>query len=193
MYLIVGLGNPDSVYKNTFHNIGFMAVDRFAEKIGAKFTKKECKAVTAHTFVGDEKVIIAKPQTYMNLSGESVLSLTAKYKINQDEFFIVYDDVDLELGALRIRESGSAGTHNGMKNVIANIGTQDFNRLRIGAGRGDNEQMDLKDFVLSKISAVDFAILSKTFDSAAAALTEFCKGVPVQKIMQKYNAKNQCV
>ena len=121
MYLIVGLGNPDSVYKNTFHNVGFMAVDRFAEKIGAEFTKKECKAVTAHAFVGGSKVIIAKPQTYMNLSGESVLSLTAKYKIEQDAFFIVYDDVDLGLGALRVRESGSAGTHNGMRLSLIHI------------------------------------------------------------------------
>ena len=189
MYLIVGLGNPDSVYKNTFHNVGFMAVDRFAEKIGAEFTKKECKAVTAHAFVGGSKVIIAKPQTYMNLSGESVLSLTAKYKIEQDAFFIVYDDVDLGLGALRVRESGSAGTHNGMRNIVANIGTQTFNRMRIGIGRGNNDRMELKDFVLSNVSADDMAVLDKTFDSAASALTEFCQGVPVQRIMQKYNAR----
>lgn len=189
MYLIVGLGNPDKIYQNTFHNIGFMAVDRFAQKIGAEFTKKECKAVTAHTFVNGQKVIIAKPQTYMNLSGESVLALTAKYKIEQDAFFIVYDDVDLNLGALRIRESGSAGTHNGMRNIVANIGTQTFNRMRIGIGRGNNGRMDLKDFVLSVISGEDMAVLDKTFDNAAAALLEFCQGQPVQKLMQKYNVK----
>lgn len=148
MYLIVGLGNPDSVYKNTFHNVGFMAVDRFAEKIGAEFTKKECKAVTAHTFVGGSKVIIAKPQTYMNLSGESVLSLTAKYKIEQDAFFIVYDDVDLGLGALRVRESGSAGTHNGMRSIVAALGRQDFPRLRVGVG-AKPEGWDLANWVLS--------------------------------------------
>lgn len=189
MYLIVGLGNPDKVYQNTFHNVGFMAVDRFAESIGAKFTKNECKAVTAHTFVDGQNVIIAKPQTYMNLSGESVLSLTAKYKIEQDAFFIVYDDVDLPLGALRIRESGSAGTHNGMRNIVNLIGTQQFNRMRIGIGRGANAQMDLKDFVLSRVSDDDMKTLEKTFDGASQALKEFCQGQPVQKIMQKHNAK----
>ena len=189
MFLIVGLGNPDKVYQDTFHNIGFMAVDRFAESIGASFTKKECKAVTAHTFIDGQKVIIAKPQTYMNLSGESVLSLTAKYKIEQDKFFIVYDDVDLPLGALRIRENGSAGTHNGMRNIVNCISTQQFNRMRIGIGRGANAQMELRDFVLSKVSDDDKKNLEKTFESACQALTEFCKGEPVQRIMQRHNAK----
>ena len=189
MYLIVGLGNPDKVYENTFHNIGFMAIDRLAQKLGATFSKSECKAKTAHTFVGGTKVILAKPQTYMNLSGESVLSLTSKYKIDQDEFFVIYDDIDLRLGAVRIRENGSAGTHNGMRNIVQQTGTQNFNRLRIGIGRGSNAHMELKDFVLSKVSKDDMQILDKTFDDVADAMQEFCKGQDVQKIMQKYNVK----
>lgn len=188
MYLIIGLGNPDKVYENTFHNIGFMALDRLAEKLGAAFSKNECKAKTAHVFVGGQKVILAKPQTYMNLSGESVISLTAKYKIEQDKFFVIYDDVDLGLGSVRIRESGSAGTHNGMRNIVQQIGTQQFNRLRIGIGRGKNQNMELKDFVLSRVSKDDMAVLDKTFDSVCNAMEEFCQGQPVQKIMQKYNA-----
>ena len=189
MYLIVGLGNPDKVYENTFHNIGFMAIDRLAQKLGATFSKSECKAKTAHTFIGGTKVILAKPQTYMNLSGESVISLTSKYKIAQDEFFVIYDDIDLRLGAVRIRENGSAGTHNGMRNIVQQIGTQQFNRLRIGIGRGSNSQMELKDFVLSKVSKDDMQTLDKTFDNVAEAMQEFCKGQDVQKIMKKYNVK----
>lgn len=189
MYLIVGLGNPEKKYETTFHNMGFLAVGEAADKLGVKFKKKECEASVAEAFLGGEKVILARPVTYMNASGRAVKQLMAKYKVPPERLLVIYDDFDLPKGKLRIRAFGSAGTHNGMRNIVANIGTQTFNRMRIGIGRGNNDRMELKDFVLSNVSADDMAVLDKTFDSAASALTEFCQGVPVQKIMQKYNAR----
>lgn len=189
MFLIVGLGNPEKQYETTFHNMGFLAVGEAAEKLGVKFKKKECEASVAEAHIAGEKVILARPVTYMNASGRAVKQLMAKYKVDPARLLVIYDDYDLPKGKLRIRASGSAGTHNGMRNIVANIGTQTFNRMRIGIGRGNNDRMELKDFVLSNVSADDMAVLDKTFDSAASALTEFCQGVPVQKIMQKYNAR----
>ena len=188
MYLIVGLGNPGKPYENTFHNVGFMAIDEFAKKHGATFSKSECKAKTSHIFVDGEKVILAKPQTYMNLSGESVISLTAKYKIPQENFVIVYDDVDLPIGELRIRENGSAGTHNGMRNIVSCVGTQNFARMRVGI-KNKNAPHELKDYVLSHVPADDRQALDKVFEGLCDALEMFCHGEPMQKIMQKHNVK----
>ena len=131
MYLVVGLGNPDKKYLNTFHNMGFMCVDKLAQKLGVTFDKGECKAVTAHARVGGEKVIIAKPVTYMNLSGEAVQELCHKYKIEKGNLIVVYDDIDIPMGNIRIRKEGSAGTHNGMRNIIKMISTTDFVRVRL--------------------------------------------------------------
>lgn len=187
MYLIVGLGNPEKKYFNTPHNMGFAAADRLADKLGAEFIKGECKAVTAHAKVNGIKAIIAKPVTYMNLSGEAVVELCRKYKVEKGNLIIVYDDTDIPMGKLRIRAQGSAGSHNGMKNIVQLLGTEDFPRVRIGIGK--DTPMARIDYVLSQITDEDKALLDPVLDSAAAALYEFVHGAPIDQVMQKYNSR----
>ena len=132
MFLIVGLGNPEEKYFKTFHNMGYLAAGDAASILGAKFRKKECEASVAEGYVGGEKVIVARPLTYMNASGRAVKQLMARYKLTPEELVVIYDDYDLPKGHVRIRPSGSAGTHNGMRSVIAETGLTDFARIRIG-------------------------------------------------------------
>lgn len=188
MYLVVGLGNPEKKYFNTFHNMGFMAVDRLAEKLGVTFDKGECCAVTAHARVNGQKVIIAKPITYMNLSGKAVQELTHKYKIEKGNLVVVYDDVDIPVGSLRIRKDGSAGTHNGMRNIVQMLSTEDFARVRVGIGK--ETPMALMDFVLSQLTDDDHTALDPVLDHAADALYDFVHGNPLDQVMQKYNIRN---
>lgn len=166
--LIVGLGNPDKKYFDTYHNIGFCFIDKLSSKLDIKVKKKECKSLTGEGFIEreeqqidpktgkiqtkiiKEKIILAKPQTYMNLSGEAVLELVKKYKFSLDEILIVLDDIDIEAGTYRYRENGSGGTHNGLRNIVQLLKSQEFKRIRIGIGKDD--RMDLADYVLSKIS-----------------------------------------
>ncbi len=149
MKLIVGLGNPDKEYEGTYHNIGFWLVDKFSDEYGLDFTKNECRAKTCSFYLTKEKIILAKPQTYMNLSGQSVLELKQKYKLKNSDIYVLVDDIDLPLGKVRIRHEGSGGTHNGLRNIVSLIG-QDFNRIKMGIGRDDRFE-NLADFVLSKI------------------------------------------
>ena len=188
MYLVVGLGNPEKKYFNTWHNMGFMCVDRLVDKLGIKFEKGECRAVTAHTKIDGQKVIIAKPVTYMNLSGEAVQELCHKYKIEKGHLIVVYDDIDIPLGSLRIRHNGSAGTHNGMKNIVQMLSTDDFPRVRIGIGK--ETPMALIDYVLSQVTDEDHKLLDAVLDNAADAMYEFVHGVDVDKVMQKHNIRN---
>lgn len=153
MKLIVGLGNPDKKYEKTYHNIGFLCVDALAASLGLSFSKKYGNAKIAEGHYNGEKIILAKPQTYMNLSGESVLKIKNKFKLEDENILTILDDIDLPVGVVRYRQSGSAGTHNGLRNIIKLLGTNEIPRLRIGIGR--NEKMDLADFVLSKISSED--------------------------------------
>lgn len=166
--LIVGLGNPDKKYFDTYHNIGFCFIDKLSSKLDIKVKKKECKSLTGEGFIEreeqqidpktgkiqtkiiKEKIILAKPQTYMNLSGEAVLELVKKYKFSLDEILIVLDDIDIEAGTYRYRENGSGGTHNGLRNIVQLLKSQEFKRIRIGIGK--DERMNLADYVLSKIS-----------------------------------------
>lgn len=185
MYLIVGLGNPEKKYFNTFHNVGFMSVDKLVEKLGVEFNKVECKSVTAHARVNGEKVIVAKPVTYMNLSGEAVVELTRKYKIEQGHLIVVYDDVDIPIGNLRIRKDGSAGTHNGMRNIVQLLGTSNFPRVRVGIGK--DTPMQLVDYVLSQVQDDDRDNLA--IEQAANALYDFTHGEPLDTVMQKHNIK----
>ena len=166
--LIVGLGNPDKKYFDTYHNIGFCFIDKLSSKLDIKVKKKECKSLTGEGFIKreeqqidpktgkiqtkiiKEKIILAKPQTYMNLSGEAALELVKKYKFSLDEILIVLDDIDIEAGTYRYRENGSGGTHNGLRNIVQLLKSQDFKRIRIGIGK--DERMDLADYVLSKVS-----------------------------------------
>ncbi len=187
MKLIVGLGNPSVEYKNTYHNLGFMTVDSVAEKLGLSFTKEKCRASLAEGKIGGEKVILAKPLTFMNLSGESVRELVAFYKIPLRNMLVIYDDYDLNKGVIRIRENGSSGTHNGMRNIIKELGASDFPRVRVGFKPLEQMQIPLINFVLSGIKAEDKPVFDKVVDIAGKAGADFAKGIEIQKIMQDYN------
>lgn len=186
--LIVGLGNPGAKYKDTYHNIGFKLVDALAERLGVKFSKNICDAKVAECKKAD--VILAKPQTYMNLSGEAVKKLLRTYDIDaQSQLIVCYDDVDLPIGKLRLREEGSAGTHNGMRNIVAEIGTQSFCRLRVGARTpllADGE-IALIDFVLSKIDYQYKEQLQAALNNGVLALEDLIKGVPFARVQEKLN------
>ncbi len=187
MKLIVGLGNPDKEYFNTFHNLGFMAVEKLAEKLGVEFNKTKCRALVADCVVGGKKILLAKPLTYMNLSGESVRELVNFYKIDLKDLIVIYDDYDLKKGALRIREKGSSGTHNGMRNIIKELGKEDFNRLRIGFKPEGEFKIPLINYVLSGISKEDKPIFESAVERASNALLDFINGVDITLIGSKYN------
>ena len=189
MKLIVGLGNPDAQYKNTFHNLGFMSVEKTAKKLGVEFNKVKCRAEIAESKINGEKVIIAKPQTYMNLSGESVRELTSFYKIPLKDVIVIYDDFDLNKGAIRIRENGSAGTHNGMRNIIKEVGSGEFARIRVGFRPTEDIKIPLINLVLSGIADADKELFERATDIAGDAGYAFAKGESVQSIMCKYNSK----
>ena len=187
MYLIVGLGNPGEQYEKTRHNAGFMALDAFAKKMNAPDFKeqKKCSAlVTRH-----EDYLLAKPLTFMNRSGEAVQALANYYKISTSNIWILYDDIDLPLGAVRIRPSGGAGTHNGMKSVIAHVHTEDFPRIRIGiesrTAHGEHIE-DIADFVLKKLRPEEKKIIEKSLTRVAEVLA-YALAEGVESAMNRYN------
>ena len=186
MYLVVGLGNYGMEYANTFHNMGFMAADILAEKLGVRFKKKECEALVAEAYVRGEKIIVAKPQTYMNNSGRAVKQLLAKYKLTKEQFCVIYDDYDLPKGTLRIRPSGSAGTHNGMRSVIGETGMSEFTRIRVGI-HDDNVDIPVMNYVLSHIRAADDDLFYKALDRAADAAMALAEGERTDLVMNRYN------
>lgn len=187
MKLVVGLGNPDKEYLNTFHNLGFMAVDRASQMLGLSFDKTKCKAMLAETKINGEKVILAKPLTYMNLSGESIRELLSFYKIEYKDLLVIYDDFDLPKGAIRLREKGSAGTHNGMRNIVKELGCVDFARIRIGFKPEEDSKIPLLNLVLSGIKSEDKPIFDQAISTVSKAICDFVKGEPFQVIMQRYN------
>ena len=169
MYIIVGLGNPGGQYEHTRHNVGFEVVDRLAEKYDIPLTERKHRAYCGRGMIGGQKVMLVKPQTFMNLSGESVKSAVDFYQIETDRLIVVYDDVSLSPGQLRIRRSGSAGGHNGIKNIIARLGTQEFPRVKVGVGEKP-ERMDLADYVLSHFSKGEWEMMEDAFAEAAEAV-----------------------
>ncbi|MBO5927371.1 MAG: aminoacyl-tRNA hydrolase [Clostridia bacterium] len=189
MKLIVGLGNPGKEYENTFHNLGFMALDCVVDYFGVNFNKEKSKALIAEERINGEKVIFAKPQTYMNLSGESVRELLDFYKISPSDLVVIYDDFDLPIGAVRFREEGSAGTHNGMRNIIKEIKTEKFKRVRVGFHPKENSPIPLLDLVLSKIKGESEETLSLSLNVVKNALIDYLKGKEFNVVMQKYNKK----
>lgn len=194
MMLVVGLGNPGMKYKNTYHNVGFMVVDALCKKLKVKPDKDECDALTCKANYGGVDFVVAKPQTFMNLSGEAVKKLVRKYCVDEkSELVVCYDDVDLPIGKLRVREEGSAGTHNGMRNIVALIGTQEFKRVRVGTKTEHlaQHEVQLIDFVLSKVDFESKQILQGAIDNAVEALLDIVAGVDIQRIQEKVNRKDK--
>lgn len=175
MKIIVGLGNFGDDYAYTFHNMGFLAVECLADRLNVKISKKQCDALVGETNVDGEKVVIAQPLTYMNLSGNAVKKLLDYYKATPKDLLVIYDDIDLEKASTRKRAKGSSGTHNGMRHIIATIKTEEFARLRIGVGRPPMG-MPLADFVLSTIPKADRPAFVEAFEKTADDAELFIKG-----------------
>jgi PTH1 family peptidyl-tRNA hydrolase len=184
--IIIGLGNPGKVYENNFHNLGWRALDALADALNKKIKKAECSSLTVVFSRGGEPVILAKPLTYMNLSGEAAKSLLKKYKQTPQDLVVLYDDFDIERFTLRARASGSAGTHNGMKNIVSLLETLDIKRVRIGIGDKDG---DKKDYVLSDVSPEDLKQYNALFDTLSSALTEYIKDKDFDKLMRSTAVK----
>lgn len=191
MYVVVGLGNPGTRYRNTYHNIGFMTADAIAKKCKLRFTGKECAALTAKGKVNGVPFVVAKPQTFMNLSGESVKQLVRKYCDTEDELVVIYDDADLPVGRMRFREEGSAGTHNGMRSIVAELNTTRFKRLRVGIKTEElaAKEVQIVDLVLSKVDYADKAAIDKCVDEAADAVLELISGKDIMRIEEKINRR----
>lgn len=192
MFLIVGLGNPGAKYKDTFHNVGFMTVDALAKKNKLKFNSSVCDAKVAKSKVCGEEVVLAKPQTFMNLSGISVKKLVKKFCSDERrELIVVYDDADLPVGRMRLREEGSAGTHNGMRSIVKELDATDFKRLRIGIKNEElaEKRVEMIDYVLLKPDFDDKLILDKCIDAAADALGELISGLDIQRVEEKINKR----
>ena len=169
MYIIVGLGNPGKEYAHTRHNVGFETIDILADRMGIEVEEKKHKGLCGKGILAGQKVILLKPQTYMNLSGESVRELVDYYKIDpESELIVIYDDINLAPGRLRIREKGSAGGHNGIKNIISHLGTQVFPRIRIGVGEKP-KGWDLADYVLGRFAKDEEHVIREALDNAAEA------------------------
>ena len=178
-WLIVGLGNPGKQYERTRHNCGFRALDILAQKLNCKVDKGKFQGIYGQTTYKGSKLFLLKPQTYMNLSGKSVLQLSAYYNIPPSRIIILFDDISLVPGRLRIRADGSAGGHNGIKSLIQELGSQDFPRVKIGVGAKPHAEQDLADWVLSAFSAQEEKALSFALENAAdAALAIIDEGVP---------------
>ena len=178
-WLIVGLGNPGKEYERTRHNAGFRAVDLLASKLGCKIDKSKFQGLYGQVNYGGKKLMLLKPLTYMNLSGRSVLQLSAYFNIPPQRIIVMFDDISLEPGRLRIRADGSAGGHNGIKSIIQEVGSQAFPRVKIGVGAKPNPEYDLADWVLSTFSAKEEKALAVALENAAdAALAVIDHGVP---------------
>ncbi|EPH98559.1 aminoacyl-tRNA hydrolase [Enterococcus faecalis 13-SD-W-01] len=186
MKMIVGLGNPGTKYQQTKHNVGFMIVDRLAEKYQTAFKKNTFEAEVAEFFVNGEKIILVKPQTFMNESGRSVGPLMTYFGIYPEELIVVYDDLDLAVGKLRLRQKGSAGGHNGMKSIISHLGTNVFNRVKVGIGRPEGKQT-VVNHVLSGFSKENQPLIEESIDRAVQALETVIDGHSFIDTMNRFN------
>lgn len=185
--IIIGLGNKGLSYKNTYHNMGFDVVSKLAKELGVRFSHTECKAKTAVTNVNGKRVVLAKPETYMNLSGESVRELIGKYKETADGIIVIYDDIDIAIGTIRARNAGSAGTHNGMRNIVECLnGNTAFKRIRIGTGF-DHGNVPLYNVVLSKVKGENKTLVDASTDFVANELLSFLKDGDFDKLMRNVN------
>ncbi|MEN8126818.1 MAG: aminoacyl-tRNA hydrolase [Planctomycetota bacterium] len=187
MKLIAGLGNPGNEYEKTRHNIGFMIVDALAERLGTNVRRKKFNALAEEVFADDTKLLLVKPQQYMNRSGHAIATAAGFYKLASTDVLIVTDDMALDVGRLRLRAKGSAGGHNGLKDIIVRLGSDNFPRLRVGIG--DSGRIDAADYVLSRFSADERQIIDTTVQTAVEAILCWLRdGIDIA--MTRYNAKN---
>ncbi|MBI3752578.1 MAG: aminoacyl-tRNA hydrolase [Deltaproteobacteria bacterium] len=193
--LIIGLGNPGTKYKDTRHNIGFMAIDSLAEANSIKLNKKDFESLWGKGSIKDKEVILLKPQTYMNLSGEAVQAVSDYFDIEPKDILVIYDDIDLELGMMRIRLSGGSGGHNGMESIIEHLGTNDFPRIRLGIGRPDikklkvksqKSKVDVAEYVLNPFDPEEKTILKPMLEKTKEAVDVIVND-GIEKAMNKYN------
>lgn len=185
MYLIAGLGNPEKEYANTRHNMGFNVINKIAEKYKINVTQNKFEGLFWMGTIEDKKVILLKPQTYMNESGKSIIQFKNFYKIEDENVLVIYDDIDLEPTKIRIRKKGSPGSHNGMKSVTENLGTENFPRLRVGIGSPDYKD-DLINYVIGKIPKEEIDNLNEGVEKAKEAVIEFIKN-GIDSAMNKFN------
>ncbi len=184
MKLIVGLGNYGGEYKNTRHNIGFMALDSYAKNNGLEIDKRKFKGLYCETSINGEKVLLLKPQTYMNLSGESVRDFVSYFHIKVSDILVIYDDMDLDVGVLRLREKGSAGGHNGIKNIIEHLKTNEFKRVRVGISK--DKDRSVVDYVLGKFRDDEKKIIDEKIEKINDIIEDFVK-YDFNKVMSMYN------
>ncbi|MEE3742256.1 aminoacyl-tRNA hydrolase [Streptococcus dysgalactiae] len=185
--MIVGLGNPGSKYEKTKHNIGFMAIDKLVNKIDVNFTEdKNFKAQIGSAFINHEKIYFVKPTTFMNNSGFAVKALLTYYNIAIEDLIVIYDDLDMEVGKLRLRAKGSAGGHNGIKSIIAHLGTQEFDRIKVGIGR-PLKDMTVINHVMGHFSTEDNIAIALTLDKVVNAVNFYLQENNFEKTMQKFN------
>ncbi len=185
MYLIVGLGNPEKDYSDTRHNMGFNTINKLARQYEIEVTKNKFKGLYGNGIIEGEKVILLKPQTFMNLSGESIQEMIQFYKIEMAQLIVIYDDIDIEPGMIKIRKAGGPGTHNGMKSVVKELNTQNFKRIRVGIGMPENKE-NMIEYVIGAISEQDKEKLNRGTDLAKDAIVEIIKsGIDIA--MNKFN------
>lgn len=190
MYIIAGLGNPDKQYEGTRHNVGFEVIDAIAGQYNISVDTRKHRAFIGKGIIGGQKVILAKPMTYMNLSGESIISLVDYYKVDiEQELIIIYDDVSLGVGQLRIRAKGSAGGHNGIKSIIAHLGSQVFPRIKVGVGEKP-PRYDLADYVLGHFTKAEHELMEEGYSQAVHAVEMIMAG-EIQAAMNEYNRKKK--
>ena len=188
MFIIVGLGNPTKEYEGTRHNVGFDVIDAIADKYNISVTERRNRAFCGKGIINGQKVLLAKPQTYMNLSGESVRGLLDYYKIDgESELIVIYDDISLDVGQLRIRKKGSAGGHNGIKNIISHLGTEIFQRIKVGVGEKPKEY-DLVDYVLGHFSKAEKEVMEDGYMRAIEAVELILQG-EIDMAMNQFNKK----
>ncbi len=186
--IILGLGNIGREYERTRHNVGFMCIDMLADKLGVKFKDKECKSLTASVFKKGERIVLAKPETYMNLSGEALAELVGRYKEDISNVIVIYDDIDLDEGAIRVRKDGSAGTHNGMRNIVEKMKSKDIKRIRAGIGRPSGG-MDLASYVLGRFSKESALLLDERFDRITNALIKYISDGDFEDMQRSLGSK----
>jgi len=189
MILVAGLGNPGKKYANTKHNVGFLVVDEISKRVGIELTKKKFKGVFGEGFIGDNKLVLLKPETYMNLSGESVSSIKNFYDIPADNIIVVYDEMDLPLGNIRIKSGGGTAGHNGIKSIISSLGTDEFTRVRVGIGKALVKDSGAS-HVLSGFKGDERKIVKDSIERAADAVFAIIEE-GLEKTMNEYNTKNK--